>query len=179
MQETMTEEMAKWRVEGYLGGVVRPLADAICAQIMRLREYESQLELMGIDYSKAPGGSGRSDRMGEGVARLQELRGEVLDQIEAARFEVERARSLCPPSEPQRYALWLHYVQGMSWAKAARAVGYSKSHLIHFVAPAGMQELAGMVPLEHLERIPEAGEVRPRTPEKAQVAEKIAPNSTE
>lgn len=149
-------EHARWRVERYLKDGIRPLMDSIDEKLYRIKECESRLELMGIDYSKASAGGGSSDVICDGVARIRELREELAAEVAHGIHDIEEARSLCPRSEPQRYILWLHYVQGMTWAKAARAIGLGPDHVKHKLVPQGMEELVPMIPLEYQDRVPEA-----------------------
>lgn len=156
MSEEITLEYAKFCVEEYLVGKIKPLMLSIDDALMRIRECEERLQLVGIDYSKGMARGSVKDRMGEGIVKLEQLHDELEIRIASAVDDVEHARSLCPINEPQRHALWLHYIQGMPWGKAARAVGFSRSGLLDSAIKDGYRELAIMIPIEFRENLPEA-----------------------
>jgi len=80
--------------------------------------------------SHAPGGSGSpSDPVGDGVAKLTEMEEELQQRIAELELKIRRVEAeidALPPRE--RSIIRARYVDGLSWRKVGKAVGYSKEH---------------------------------------------------
>ena len=93
----------------------------------RLREASTMPPPMRLSF--APRGTGSSDPVGEGVARLVELEAELLQKIAGLEEHircVEAEIDALPPRE--RSVLRARYVDGLSWREVAKKTHYSMDH---------------------------------------------------
>ena len=77
----------------------------------------------------APRGGGNRDAIGEAVAKMQELRADLLRELVALEEHlrtVERWLDTLPPNKAA--VLRLRYVDGYSWREVARRAGYAERH---------------------------------------------------
>lgn len=144
------EPTMKHCVESYLAHI-RALIWSIDDAETRVARCASRLHLLGVDPAKgatpaAPALEHGDDAISESIMRLQELRCELAAELAHGAGEIDQAQRICSRRYPTRYLLWLHYVQGMTWSKAARALGYSESHAKHKIASAGIMEVYGLMP---------------------------------
>lgn len=127
--------------------------DHVRRQDAEIRELESRIaevreRLDGLGASVEGGGRGSGgDRMAEGVARISELEGEWSARVAACMAEIERARDMCSPSHVGRHAMWLHVVEGRTWAYVGRAIGYSERQAKR-IADGGCRDLYPLIPEE-------------------------------
>lgn len=84
-----------------------------------IREKESSLTLMGVDYSGLQGSSAASaDKLPDGVIGLLDLRERLSDEHAAASRDIAYARALCRGSEDLR-VLWMSRVERLTYAEIA------------------------------------------------------------
>lgn len=77
----------------------------------------------------APRSGGNRDAIGEAVAKMQELRADLLRELVALEEHlrtVERWMDTLPPNKAA--VLRLRYVDGYSWPKIAKATNYNMDH---------------------------------------------------
>lgn len=106
---------------------IHGLVYAVRAAQDRIAECIGQLELLGVDPAKG-GSGGIAPSVADGVAKLEELRAELATCIAHGSDEIQMAHDRCSGDEVT-HALWLHHVQGLTWGKAGKVVGYSADHL--------------------------------------------------
>lgn len=79
----------------------------------------------------APRGGGNRDAIGEAVAKMQELRADLLRELVALEEHlrtVERWLDTLPPNKAA--VLRLRYVDGYSWRDVAQRAGYERRHCV-------------------------------------------------
>ena len=148
-------EVIKYCVTDYLS--------YICSIEATMRAIESdiayqnaRLNLMGISYEGCGGGSSNKDALPDGVAKLMELREKWSDEYAHCADDLEQARELCKPSNVNRYAVWLHYVEKITWTSVGGAIGYSERN-VRRIAECGIKELYYAMPEEwRRDQIPNA-----------------------
>lgn len=121
----------------------------------QIEKQTSKLEGLSLSYSGMPGSpNANTDKLSNGVALLIELR----EGWDAAYYsyarELEHARLLCLPIYPERYLLWLHFVEGLTWRKVGEKVGYSPDHA-QKLSHKGYEQLYQLMP-ERFRRLPKA-----------------------
>ncbi len=98
---------------------IRDLRAAIEDIEEEIREKESSLTLMGVDYSGMQGAPQSSaDKLPDGVIGLLDLRERLADEHAAAALDIAYARALCRGSEDLR-VLWLSKVERLTYAEIA------------------------------------------------------------
>ena len=113
-------EVVAFCVDAYLR-YIRSLTAAMDDIAGEIAESESRLALMGVSYEgRQAAVSPSADKLPEGVIRLMELRERLADEVAADAADVSRARALCRES-PERRALWMQKVDGMTYAQIAAA----------------------------------------------------------
>lgn len=112
----------------------------------RISDVRERLDGLGASIDGAGGGSG-GDRMADGVARIAELEDEWSARVSACYEEIERARDMCSPRHVGRYAMWLHVVEGRTWAYVGRVIGYSERQAKR-IADGGARDLYALIPEE-------------------------------
>ena len=132
-------------VRAYMAHVRR--ADDGMREIERqIRDMRARLDGLGCPLGKDGGGGGAmTDKMAEGVARVMELEQLWGERIAETLADVDRCRSICDPAHVWRWALYMHLVEGRTWAYAARVVGYSEQHVKRNV-PTAMREVYYLMP---------------------------------
>lgn len=113
----------------------------------RIRDVRARMEGLGVRLDGSGHGGG-GDRMADGVAMIAELEAEWSDRVRSNRAEVERARDMCSPAYVGRRAVWLHVVEGLTWAHVGRVIGYSESQARR-IADGGVRELYRIIPEEY------------------------------
>lgn len=120
---------------------------------MRMRDLQDRMltlreSMEGLRSPGASSGGGPSDRMAEGMARLQKLEDEWSEAaVSYAAFAAE-AYDLCFGHGVNRWAVWLHDVDGLTWEAVGRRVGYSEKNARR-IAESGYRELYYIVPEEY------------------------------
>lgn len=130
---------------------IRSLVDSIDDAETRLARACARLDLMGVDYcgKDMPVGAGADhgdDAVAEGVALMQELREELAAEVAHGHDDIKEARSLCRTRYPARHALWLHYVDRMTWQEVGERMRYQASYVRQELARAGIFELYSLMP---------------------------------
>ncbi len=98
---------------------VRSLRAAIEDIEQEIKEKESSLTLMGVDYSSMTSAKGASaDKLPDGVMALLDLRGKLADEHAQASRDIAYARALCRGNEDLR-VLWLNRVERLTYAEIA------------------------------------------------------------
>ena len=93
----------------------------------RIRSIRSSIELKAVNLTGLPGGSSDGDTLGAAIASLEEIESDYLRAIEELKGDYEKTFKFCLPSCPERYALWLHKVEGKTWEYIGRVIGFSTS----------------------------------------------------
>lgn len=132
-------------VRAYMAHIRR--ADDQVREIERqIRDVRARLEGLGCPMGKDGGGRAPiSDKMAEGVARVLELEAEWGERVAETLADADECRRICDPAHVWRWALYLHLVEGRTWAYAARVVGYSEQHVKRNV-PQAMREVYRLMP---------------------------------
>lgn len=97
----------------------------------RIERLQSSLSSPATSrLSHAPGSSGSpGDPVGDGVIRLADMEEELQQRIAELELNIRRVEEdidAMPPRE--RSIIRARYVDGLSWRKVGKAVGYSKEH---------------------------------------------------
>lgn len=123
---------------------IKTMDDEIREIESRIRDIRSRLEGMGVSLD---GGRacGQSDKMGDGVARIMELEAEWSDRVVACHAEFNAARDMCDPHHVGRWAMWMHVVEGRTWAYVGRVIGYGERQA-RTIADGGARELYYLMP---------------------------------
>lgn len=124
----------------------------------RIRRVESALTLRGVRYDTVGASSPTDSAISDGLAKLQELRLEWSDKVEECADYFREAYAVCGPEYPNRYIVWLHDCEGMTWDKVARRVYASRSSVCDN-AIKGYTEIYEVMPEEWRRSLPNA-EVR-------------------
>lgn len=119
--------------------------EAIRVTESRIREVRERLD--GLCLSLDRGGGGYcSDKMAEGVARIQALETEWAERVCAYQAEITECRDICSPMFPHRYAVYLHHVDGLTWGRIARMLGYAEDYVRKEIARRGVREIYYAMP---------------------------------
>lgn len=100
------------------------LSESIWERMQRLR---ARMERTTPTYAALPGGSGASDRIGDGVAELDELLSEFNEEVNAYAIlaaDVNEAVHLLEKPK-HRNIMGLRYLDGLKWEDVAKKAGYS------------------------------------------------------
>ncbi len=135
------------------GGGRSSLSDKMAEGVARVMELEAawcervaetladRLEGLGCPMGKDGGGrSSLSDKMAEGVARVMELEAAWCERVAETLADADECRRICDPAHVWRWALYMHLVEGRTWAYAARVVGYSEQHGAYAARVVGYSE---------------------------------------
>lgn len=139
--------------------VMRHCVDTYLADIRGKRDDMRDLEWRmdelrcRLDNLSAPsggaGGAGGADPMASGLAALEDLQAQWSDAAETYAADIAAAVAICPPSSPERHAVWLHSVERMTWGAVARRLGYSEAHVKKDMAPRGIAGIYADMPEEY------------------------------
>lgn len=113
----------------------------------RIRRIEAAMALRGIRFDKIGSSSPTDSTISDGLARLQELRAEWSDRVEVCTAYFREAYNLCNPEYPNRYVVWLHDYEDMTWDEVAEKVNYSKAQTRR-IAKLGYEEIYYVMPAE-------------------------------
>ncbi len=114
----------------------------------RIDSLRERLEGLGMTQGEHVAG-GMAEDMADKLARIHELEAKWATAAAESAEAIAVAASMCPASEPERYCLWLHYVERMTWSEVARKLGYSVQHVRGYLAAIGYVELYTMMPEEY------------------------------
>lgn len=122
--------------------VMRHCVDAYLSHIRYIEEdiahineqidevYHAAAGLTGMAYDRdAVIVSSEGDKIGQALARLEELRGQLADRVTECMDLLDECRLLCAPHHVGRYVLWLSKVKGKKYAEIARIVDYSEDYI--------------------------------------------------
>ncbi len=123
---------------------IRALRYALKDLEQEIEDMEQTLILSGVKYSDMGGGGYVTDKVGDGVAKLLEMREKLAAEQVAHADELAHARNLCRFSEP-RQALWLSRVERKSYKQIAAQLGYSVMTIRRMI-PRGRRELYSVMP---------------------------------
>lgn len=125
---------------------IRRADDQIREIERQIRDLRARLEGLGCPMGKEGGGrSPLSDKMADGVASLIELEERWGERIAGTLADVDQCREICDPAHVWRWALYMHLVEGRTWAYAARVVGYAEA-TVKLHAPDAMREVYYLMP---------------------------------
>ena len=105
---------------------IRSLRRAVSDMELEVAEHEQSLALMGVDYSKGAGSGPSRDKLPDGVIRLVQMRERLIDEHGRCDSDTAHARKLCRGND-DRWAVWLHKVEGMTYAEVGRQLFVSKA----------------------------------------------------
>lgn len=123
---------------------IKTMDDEIREIESRIRDVRSRLVSMGASFEGSRSG-GCGDRLGEGVARIMELEAEWSDRVSACYAEIAAAQDMCDPHHVGRWAMWMHVVEGRTWAYVGRVIGYSERQA-RTIGDAGARDLYRLIP---------------------------------
>lgn len=103
------------------------LKKEIKMQQQRIAELETAAAKCTPNISGMPNGQGVSDKVGQYVAQIADLRSLLYLNVEKSFYELSRLDRYIQSVEDSemRIILTLRYVQGLSWQKIAFAIGES------------------------------------------------------
>lgn len=112
----------------------------------RICDLRERLQGLGAPSGDGKGGSA-SDSLGNGVAALAELEEEWSSKVAGYAQEIARAIEICRPSLLDRYAVWLHVVERLTWCDVAKRIGYCE-RTVRTMAKSGYAEIFDAMPAE-------------------------------
>lgn len=116
---------------------------------LRIRSIRNRLDIMGVAYDKISVSTSTSgDTIGEGIATLEDLAGELEDRVTTYERLFQEAQDICQPRYVGRYAMWLHEVEGREWAYVGRIIGYEERQARR-IADGGVREIYELMPREY------------------------------
>jgi len=132
---------------------IRQLDESRRALEENMERLESSLSLGAIRYTDAPAG-GSGDRLGDGVARLLELREQWGSVVLDASKEYGEAMAYCFQTVPRRFC-WMHWVEGASWTALAARTSYHPKSCMR-IAREGLMDIYNWMPEEWRRALPSA-----------------------
>ena len=140
----MNRDVKRLLVAGYLD-YIAGIDEAVTRLDESIRRTEAALTLGAVRYRDMPGNPNTDpDGIPEGIARLEELKDRWEGDASAMAAEWATMLDFCMQSTPRRIC-WLHYVDGLTWGRVARKVGYSQQHARR-LAWQGINEIYEIVP---------------------------------
>lgn len=147
----MTEhdlEVMRHCVKRYLGHM-KHYYDDVREIELRIKSIENRLGILGVSFDKVNvSTSSEGDKIGSGLADIQELREELKDRLTAYELLFQEAQDICQPRYVGRYAMWLHEVESREWEYVGRIIGYSERQT-RTVADGGVVEIYELMPEEY------------------------------
>ena len=108
---------------------IRILRKRICELDEAIETLRSEMEKTTPTLSQAPCRAGEGDKRASQIARMIELKAERRDKICRLYLTIDVVETwLYTLPEQQAKVMRARYVEGMSLAQAAKAMGYRKSH---------------------------------------------------
>lgn len=123
---------------------IKTMDDEIREVESRIRTVRSRLEGLGVSFDGTRSGGG-GDHLSDGVARIMELEAEWSARVESCYAEIASAQDMCDPHHVGRWAMWMHVVEGRTWAYVGRVIGYSEVQARR-IGDGGTRELYYMIP---------------------------------
>ena len=140
-------ELMKLCVVSYLDGI-RDIKDKRKGIEDEIERISSSIDVLGARFNLTPGSPNLDvEKIPRGVIEMMERREELTDYIQDSEREYQRAWELCGPLSGNRYLLWLHYVEGMTWGEVGDERGMSRRSTISH-ARLAVEELYALLP-EH------------------------------
>ena len=95
----------------------------------RIQRITSVLEVCAVQYRNMPGSSACSDRLSSGVAKLVDLKQQLVDEQIGFEVEIQLAEiEISKLSELEQRLVRLKYIHGLSYAQIAERENYSESY---------------------------------------------------
>lgn len=157
----MLDEFTEWKASQ-----ARPWAEQVLSDSRRVQQrrelleqwQEQMISVSGIAYDKpSVAGSASDDSMVERIARKTELERELLESIAECEQQVREFMAALRRIDGLSDALLTaRYVRGMTWAKVAKATGYSEVHVKTHLATMALAALYDEMPHDKRPAIPKA-----------------------
>lgn len=95
----------------------------------RIQRITSVLEVCAVQYRNMPGTPAYSDRLSSGVAKLVDLKQQLVDEQIGFEVEIQLAEiEISKLSELEQRLVRLKYIHGLSYAQIAERENYSESY---------------------------------------------------
>jgi len=95
----------------------------------RIQRITSVLEVCAVQYRNMPGSPAYSDRLSSGVAKLVDLKQQLVDEQIGFEVEIQLAEiEISKLSELEQRLVRLKYIHGLSYAQIAERENYSESY---------------------------------------------------
>lgn len=114
----------------------------------RIDSLRERLEGLGMTQGEGVAG-GESTDMADKLARIHDLEAQWATAVVESAETVAVAASLCPSSEPERYCLWLHFVERLTWPEVGERMSYSPDHIKGRFVRKGIDALYPEIPEEY------------------------------
>lgn len=124
---------------------IKTMDDEIREIESRIRDMRARLVSVGASLEGSRS-LGYGDRIGEGVARIMELEEKWSERVSECYAEIAAAQDMCDPHHVGRWAMWMHVVEGRTWAYIGRVIGYSEAHTRQDIADEGVREIYRLMP---------------------------------
>lgn len=106
---------------------VRGLRKSIDAVQEDLERLESAADAVGLKLSDMPRAHELPDGLFSSVAAIAGARERLLMELFRYSSDYLDAAQMCRPLYAERWAVWLHYIQGRTWKQVANMLRYSES----------------------------------------------------
>jgi RNA polymerase sigma factor (sigma-70 family) len=95
----------------------------------RIQRITSVLEVCAVQYRNMPGSPAYSDRLSSGVAKLVDLKQQLVDEQIGFEVEIQLAEiEISKLPELEQRLVRLKYIHGLSYAQIAERENYSESY---------------------------------------------------
>lgn len=95
----------------------------------RIQRITSVLEVCAVQYRNIPGSSTYSDKLSGGVAKLVDLKQQLIDEQIGFEMEIQLAEiEISKLPELEQRLVRLKYIHGLSYAQIAEQENYSESY---------------------------------------------------
>lgn len=147
-------EGKKRHVKHYLTSL-RGMQESMRLKEERIERLHCLMEGMGSAMGESVSGGIRRD-LAESKQELDDLIDEYQADLSRYASNIAEGYRLCPVEDPNRYACWLHWAEGLTWAQVARKMGYSEEQVRQKFCKKGIAHIYGVMPREWREEAPEA-----------------------
>lgn len=147
-------EGKKRHVRHYLTSL-RAMQESMRLKEDRIARLRCLMEGMGSAMGESVSGGARRD-MAEARQELDDLLDEYRGDLSRYAAEIAEGYRLCPVEDPARHACWLHWVEGMTWARVGERLGCSEEQARKTLCKKGIAHIYGVMPRSWREEAPEA-----------------------
>ncbi len=141
-------------VKHYLTSL-RAMADEMRAKEERMNALRQMAEgLRSVVSESVSGGEGRD--LADTIAELEVLEDEYAGDLARYASEIAEGYRICPTSDIPRYACWLHWAEGLTWAQVGKRLGYDSDYTRKDICDTGVECIYNIMPRKWRADAPEA-----------------------